>query len=74
MADNLIDYLTKYGKKYDDWMKEVKDQNIIMAENRLEICKQCESYFEKIMLCKECHCFMPLKTLLPRVKCPLSKW
>jgi len=42
-------------------------------EHRINICKTCDriSIFK---FCKECNCFMPLKTYLNWATCPLEKW
>ena len=44
------------------------------SERRYEICKSCPSFNKKFKLCKECGCFMPLKTKLTIADCPLGKW
>jgi hypothetical protein len=44
-----------------------------VADSRYEICKTCER-FNTLKFCKECGCFMPAKTKLAYVKCPLGKW
>ena len=41
---------------------------------RLEICLSCEKIIKITHQCKECMCFMDLKTRLEGVKCPLGKW
>ena len=38
------------------------------------ICKKCEKFNDTLKTCKVCHCFMPVKTKLPNVECPLQKW
>jgi hypothetical protein len=45
-----------------------------VAQYRLEICKGCEFYRAKTNQCKKCGCFMKLKTLLEKSKCPIGKW
>lgn len=40
---------------------------------RFEICKGCE-HLGKMDFCKICGCYMPAKTYMPDVSCPLSKW
>ena len=45
-----------------------------LAGNRMEICLICERYDSKLKQCKECSCFMPAKTILIAMKCPLDKW
>ena len=39
---------------------------------RYKVCKQCESFENQ--KCKECGCYMALKTLLPHAKCPRGNW
>ncbi len=41
-------------------------------EERLKICRACESY--KLGICSSCGCLLKLKTLLPNTKCPKDKW
>ena len=39
---------------------------------RLEICQQCPSYNDG--RCKECGCFLGIKTGWEAMRCPLKKW
>lgn len=41
---------------------------------RLDTCKGCERLFRPTKTCKECGCFMALKTWLIDATCPLGKW
>ena len=41
---------------------------------RIEICKKCDSYNHITSQCKECGCFMILKAKLKNSSCPLKKW
>lgn len=41
---------------------------------RLDICLGCERLFKPTRTCKECGCFMSLKTWLKEAHCPLDKW
>ena len=41
---------------------------------RLDTCKGCERLFKPTASCKECGCFMALKTWLKDASCPLGKW
>lgn len=52
----------------------MEKENILTAEDRLAICKQCPRFFKPTMTCKECNCFMKIKTHLVNAKCPLDKW
>jgi hypothetical protein len=44
------------------------------SEERMEICKKCDSFVPMFKLCNECKCFMPLKVTFANMKCPLGKW
>lgn len=41
---------------------------------RLEICRACEYFRQKVQTCSKCGCFMSLKTTLNKAKCPVDKW
>ena len=41
---------------------------------RLSICNECEKFIHLTSQCKDCGCFMNLKTKLPNSECPLGKW
>jgi len=43
-------------------------------KERLEICGGCDRLFRPTWTCKECGCFMGVKTTLEGVSCPLGKW
>jgi len=45
-----------------------------VAKRRYEICEQCPSLIKLTKQCKECGCFMKLKTKLIHSSCPLGKW
>jgi hypothetical protein len=45
-----------------------------VRDKRLDICKECERLFKPTYTCKECGCFMALKTWLKEASCPLNKW
>ena len=45
-----------------------------IAKARYNICKGCSSFSELTKICKECGCFMPVKTKFKNNKCPLDKW
>ena len=53
------------------------DSNSGFAIRRIErmtICRSCDRLRKDLPLCKECGCFMPLKTSLKNAVCPLGKW
>ena len=45
-----------------------------MSEDRLNVCRSCEHFEENTSRCKQCGCFMELKTRIPFVECPVGKW
>lgn len=45
-----------------------------IRDHRLDICRGCVRFFKLAHSCKECGCFMPMKTWLKGAECPLNKW
>jgi hypothetical protein len=45
-----------------------------IRNERFEICKGCPRLFKPTKTCKECGCFMAMKTWLTDATCPLEKW
>jgi hypothetical protein len=45
-----------------------------ISHERLEICRECPSYNSSIDQCKECGCFMKVKTMFVDSVCPINKW
>jgi len=45
-----------------------------VAFDRLDICNECDRLFRPTFTCKECGCFMKVKTRLSGSSCPLGKW
>jgi hypothetical protein len=43
-------------------------------QERIEICQVCDKFNKTWKICKECKCFMPLKTKIRWAACPLNKW
>ncbi len=46
----------------------------IVSNFRYDICLQCPELVSLTKQCKQCGCFMALKTKLESAKCPLGKW
>jgi hypothetical protein len=44
------------------------------SDERLNTCNHCTEYIKVTKQCKQCGCFMPLKTKLLESVCPLGKW
>ncbi len=53
-------------------MFKTVNQNV--KEERLSICKSCESFSSKYDTCKICGCYMPAKTTFASTECPVGKW
>jgi len=51
--------------------KRISDED---AAKRFDICKACPELIKLTSQCKQCGCFMKVKTKLEIAKCPLSKW
>jgi recombinational DNA repair protein RecR len=46
----------------------------LTAKEKLAICKTCENFNNTVKVCNVCHCFMPVKTRIPGLHCPINKW
>jgi len=51
-----------------------ESKTISYYEERLNICRECPRLFKPTMQCKECGCFMRIKTRLKSASCPIGKW
>jgi hypothetical protein len=58
---DLLDSNTEYVEKAE-------------AQARLDICRTCPFFVKNTQQCKECGCFMNLKTKLTLAECPQHKW
>jgi hypothetical protein len=45
-----------------------------LSSQRLSICEECPQLIQLTHQCKECGCFMKIKTKLQLATCPLDKW
>ena len=45
-----------------------------VANERIEICKNCDRFNAQAQTCELCGCFMPIKTTMANMKCPIDKW
>lgn len=54
-------------KRYDTILIEGSKR-----EERVKICRACEQLSN--LFCKQCKCFMPVKTWVANTTCPLNKW
>ena len=44
------------------------------SQTRLDICKSCDQLVPVVNVCKQCGCFMNIKTRIYSSTCPLKKW
>ncbi len=79
---NLIDELLKVGAKA---VLETKKVSIEIAGQRMQICKDCSMFNAKNLKCKDCGCYLEVKTECetsynPKklrhevTHCPRGKW
>lgn len=45
-----------------------------VVESRLAICETCDRFNKDSRTCQQCGCFMPLKTVMANMACPIDKW
>lgn len=45
-----------------------------VRSTRFSVCQGCDRLMHLTHQCKECGCFMNLKTALEKATCPLGKW
>lgn len=55
-----------------DPSKEKSDE--VKQNDRMSICLACPELIKLTKQCKQCGCFMPLKTKLEEAVCPIGKW
>lgn len=46
----------------------------IRAQHRFGICETCPELIPVINTCRQCGCFMKIKTRIYSASCPLGKW
>ena len=59
-------------EEFGSYLKEkiISDE----IDTRWDMCQACEHFFKPTGTCKECGCFMKLKTKLKAATCPVGKW
>lgn len=65
----MEDYTTPFDLLSSDNYTTKEKRN-----ERLDICNGCDRLFKATKTCKECGCFMSLKTWLKDATCPIDKW
>ncbi len=69
----------EYKKKLGDtrpWdaLDSAKHTDGDIAHKRMEICDACPRLIRATKQCRECGCFMALKTKIANAVCPIGKW
>jgi hypothetical protein len=59
---------------YDGLDRAIGRVELVVIDERLGICRGCDTYHSRTDQCKACWCIMSLKSRLPRASCPLGKW
>ena len=54
-----------------DGFKNVSDET---KQNRTNICKKCKHYDESSDTCRQCGCYLSVKTSWASESCPVGKW
>ena len=70
------EYKKKLGdtRPWDILNPNVEKASLETAEKRYNICLECPELIQATKQCKQCGCFMSLKTKLATAKCPIGKW
>ena len=63
--------VVNYLRSYIGYPRVVEE--LVNYSTRLDICKLCPSLLKGVT-CKECLCFVHLKTRFKSQQCPLGKW
>jgi hypothetical protein len=66
-------YKEKNGITPLDLLKHRPTASEELAEERMSICQACPELLPT-KNCKQCGCFMTIKTKYEAAKCPLGKW
>ena len=45
-----------------------------VANERMQICTACDRFRQEAQTCELCGCYMPLKTTMANMACPIDKW
>jgi hypothetical protein len=71
------------GGYTDEHAKQVTPLDLLSSDNyttkdtrdgRLNTCKDCDRLFKPTRTCRECGCFMAVKTWLKDATCPIGHW
>lgn len=71
---DTIDYVKNAVSDATQSAEDAYAENKRQGKIKLDICKQCDNFNNKTKFCGVCHCFMPAKTRIPGMHCPIDKW
>jgi hypothetical protein len=75
MGNRWQEYKEKNGVTPLDMLNpKTKKIDEIDAEKRYSLCLECPELINLTKQCKQCGCFMVVKTKVESAKCPLGKW
>lgn len=72
MARNLAKDVWNTGKKAAKGLPVIVSAEV--GYHRLQTCEGCDKFEQETSRCRECGCFMKVKTQLASASCPLGKW
>ena len=75
MTSRWKEYKEKNGSTPLDLLNprtKIADEELL--NDRLAICRACPELIKITEQCKQCGCFMAIKTKLEISKCPIGKW
>ena len=65
----------EYFKNLQDYIENLDSEKKVDRESyeeRLLVCKACESLFQG--MCRQCGCYVELRAVLKHQACPVNKW
>jgi Family of unknown function (DUF6171) len=65
---------TRNAKPWDFLNPNTEYASDELSESRYDTCLSCPELIKLTKTCKQCGCFMALKTKLQDATCPLDKW
>jgi hypothetical protein len=75
VASRWEEYKAKNGvTPLDALNPQTRHTSEMVSNARMDICKTCPRLVPIVHQCRECGCFMAVKTQLESAKCPLGRW
>lgn len=75
MKNRWQEYKEKNGTTPLDMLNpRTKRADKVIKDSRMSICLSCPDLIKLTNQCKNCGCFMDIKTSLEESKCPIGKW